>query len=91
MRTIPTRQRVTLARRIAAGLPVWAAAKVWGDKQFAKGRILKYRLINELVKAVGQTVCKKVMDWGVYGTFRQCEVKASELCHIAKSEIISMI
>ena len=27
MRTIPTRQRVTLARRIAAGLPVWAAAK----------------------------------------------------------------
>ena len=27
MRTIPPRQRATLARRIAAGLPVWAAAK----------------------------------------------------------------
>ena len=27
MRTIPPRQRVTLARRIAAGLPVWAAAR----------------------------------------------------------------
>ena len=27
MRTIPPRQRLTLARRIAAGLPVWAAAK----------------------------------------------------------------
>ncbi len=27
MRTIPPRQRVTLSRRIAAGLPVWAAAR----------------------------------------------------------------
>ncbi len=27
MRSIPIRQRLTLARRIAAGLPVWAAAK----------------------------------------------------------------
>jgi hypothetical protein len=27
MRTIPPRQRATLARRIAAGLPVWAAAR----------------------------------------------------------------
>ena len=54
MRTIPIRQRVTLARRIAAGLPVWAAAKGSNLPAADVGELMDEPEFRDLIGAWGE-------------------------------------
>ena len=54
MRTIPIRQRVTLARRIAAGLPVWAAAKGSNLPAEEVGDLMSEPEFRDLIGAWGE-------------------------------------
>jgi hypothetical protein len=51
MHTIPPRQRATLARRIAAGLPVWAAARGSNLPKEAVGELMWEPEFRELIGA----------------------------------------
>ena len=54
MRTIPIRQRLTLARRIAAGLPVWAAAKGSNLPAADVGDLMSEPEFRDLIGAWGE-------------------------------------
>ena len=56
MRAIPLRQRATLARRVATGLPVWAAARGSNLPAEDVGEIMWE---NEFRELIGAATCEK--------------------------------